>query len=393
MSAVDVLVVGAGVAGCTAAIGLARQGLGVTLVDRAELPRHKVCGCCLNSAAVRVLDELQLARPLRLAGATPIDRIEVFCEKRSLALSSRGGLAVSRYTLDQTLRRAAIDAGCTVYDQTAATIERLPPDSHASVSVRCQSRRSDAPHHIDAQIVLVADGLAGSCTARVDSAKRLTRTDSLRGYGTRLPAGQHIADPGSVAMLCGTGGYVGTVVLEDGSLDIAAAMNPRWVKACRGPAQAAQTLAKRSGRPLPAFAQEAIWKATAPLTSRRKKLWMPRVFFLGDSAGYVEPFTGEGMAWAMKSAVALQPLVPHAIERWDDRIGRDWQCAHRHAVQTNQWRCKLFSKALRRPKLISTAIRLANAMPPIARQSIASSCLPPMFASTPEPSTTEPTPT
>ncbi|HVZ22947.1 MAG TPA: FAD-dependent oxidoreductase, partial [Vicinamibacterales bacterium] len=58
MSAPDVLVVGAGPAGCMAAVRLARAGATVRLVDRARFPRHKLCGDTINPGSLSVLDAI-----------------------------------------------------------------------------------------------------------------------------------------------------------------------------------------------------------------------------------------------------------------------------------------------------------------------------------------------
>ena len=50
-----------------------------------------------------------------------------------------------------------------------------------------------------------------------------------------------------------------------------------------------------------------------------------RLFLLGDAAGYVEPFTGEGIAWALASGRAIAPLALRAIERWEPRLAGEWE--------------------------------------------------------------------
>ena len=380
MSHVDVLVVGAGVAGSTAAIGLARHGLDVMLVDRAKFPRHKVCGCCLNSEAGQVLDDLGLGKSLQQIGATPIDRIEIYSHNRSVSLASKGGFAVSRYALDAMLHDVAKQSGCVVLDQTTARITQTT-EQVAAVPVHHAQPGLNRRATIQAKVVIVADGLAGSCTSGIEEAKRKVQPNSLRGYGAQLPADQHTAAPGQVAMHCGRGGYVGTVVLEDGSLDIAAAMKSHWVKAHRSPSRVVEAIMMQSGLALSGL-HSLSWRATAPLTGHRQKLWMPRVFFLGDSAGYVEPFTGEGMAWAMRSARALEPIVLQALECWDARLGTDWEHAYRCAVQRRQWRCRLFARLLRQPRLVASMISLAGLLPVSAIQTGAGALLPPMFRTT-----------
>ena len=71
------------------------------------------------------------------------------------------------------------------------------------------------------------------------------------------------------------------------------------------------------------------WQGTAGLTRQTQPLAEERLFLLGDAAGYVEPFTGEGIAWALASAQAVAPLARRAMERWDPQIARDWSVLHR----------------------------------------------------------------
>lgn len=388
MKRVDVLIVGAGVAGAMAAVHLSRAGLGVLLVDRAAFPRHKVCGCCLNHEAVSSLADAGLSHALREAGARPIDRIVVRCGRRSIALPSRGGVSLSRFKLDALLIQAAQQAGCEVLTETTARITQLPTHENEYVAVDLSSANALVDASIQARVVLVADGLAGSCTAAIDQARRQTKPASLRGYGTQLPAAAHDQPAGRVVMHCGSGGYVGTVVLEDGSLDVAAAMKPAWVKACRAPGAAAEQLLSAAGQTLPSLDAYA-WRATAPLTGARDQPWLAGVLFLGDAAGYIEPFTGEGMAWAMRSATTAVPFAIQAANGWHDAIGKAWQQAYHDAVGRQQWRCKLFSALLARPRLLSVGLAASSVLPPKLQTLAARATMPAMFRPAHRPHTPE----
>lgn len=324
-----------------------------------------------------MLDDLGLGSKLKQAGAQSIDHVTVACAGRSIRLSSRGGVALSRYVLDAIMLDAAEQAGCEVRDETTARISATL-DHYAGVCVDCTGPGTRATSKIRARLVLVADGLAGSCSAGIEGTKRATHPDSLRGYGAHLPAGQHKLCTGEVVMRCGAGGYVGTVVLEDGSLDVAAAMNPGWVKACRGPAEAASRLCSEAGQGLDGL-DALAWRGTAPLTGGRARLWAPRIFFLGDAAGYVEPFTGEGMAWAMRSARTATPFAKQALQGWDERIGLAWEHAYRKEVQSKQWRCRLFATLLKYPSAVSTCIAIANRLPGSLKQTTARFAMPSLF--------------
>ncbi len=68
-----------------------------------------------------------------------------------------------------------------------------------------------------------------------------------------------------------------------------------------------------SGLPFPATMAAAQWHGPARLTHRRQRLFGDRHFVTGDAAGYIEPFTGEGMAWALANGQAVVPLVLESL--------------------------------------------------------------------------------
>jgi len=101
---------------------------------------------------------------------------------------------------------------------------------------------------------------------------------------------------------------------------------------------------------------------------------------LGDAAGYVEPFTGEGMAWALRSSSAALPIVTDAIVNgWLPRHAQQWDKAYRLAVRKNQWRCRLFSAVLRRPRLTRAVLATTGRLPERVRHTGSCLALPPMF--------------
>ncbi|MEM6365780.1 MAG: FAD-dependent oxidoreductase, partial [Planctomycetota bacterium] len=115
----DAIVIGAGIAGCLAAAGLARLGRRVLLVEKSKLPRDKVCGACLNLDAIAGLRAAGVWEDIvRLRGHD----LGGYCVRspgnREMKLSLPGGHAVSRYAMDRVLARAAIDAGADYLDQT-----------------------------------------------------------------------------------------------------------------------------------------------------------------------------------------------------------------------------------------------------------------------------------
>ena len=145
-------------------------------------------------------------------------------------------------------------------------------------------------------------------------------------------------------MAVGRGGYVGLVRVEDGSLNVAAAFERRFLRAVGGPAPASALLLEESGFPAVPALGEAEWRGTVSLTRETRPIAAERVFLVGDATGYVEPFTGEGMAWAILSAEAVEHLAFRAIEAWNPDLARSWStfrkmCNSRRALMSARNQC------------------------------------------------------
>ena len=136
-------------------------------------------------------------------------------------------------------------------------------------------------------------------------------------------------------MACGAGGYTGLVRLEDGRLDVAAAFDAAWVRAAGGPGRAAARLLREAGWPAPDRLEALPWRGTPALTRRPRRVAAERLFVVGDAAGYVEPFTGEGMAWALASGAAVAPLAARAVT-WRPELARRWADLHSRVVGRRQ---------------------------------------------------------
>jgi len=339
----DVLVIGAGPAGSVTARELARRGSRVLLVDRASFPRPKVCGCCLNGAAIRTLERLRLDHVLE--GAAPLDRLVLTAGARTAELPLGRGLALSREALDSRLLAEAVRSG----------VEFRP----GTIMNR------DGELMTQARVVVVATGLMRGETP--------AKCGSRIGAGVVLPASAapSFYEPQAIHMAVGRGGYVGLVRLEDDRLDVAAAFDASFVKTAGGMGPAAESILRGAGRPVPHGLATGAWKGTPALTRRPPRVAGPRFFAVGDAAGYVEPFTGEGLAWAVMSGAALAPIAARAARAWDDSLAREWERTHRHIIGRRQRICRLVARVLRSPFLCRLAVRALGALPVLGRPVVA----------------------
>ena len=119
------------------------------------------------------------------------------------------------------------------------------------------------------------------------------------------------------------------------------------------------------------------WKGTPPLTRRVSSLGEERLFLVGDAAGYVEPFTGEGMTWALIAARTVAPLAVTAARRapWDASHETNWSTAHR-ALQRRMRSCGRTTRLLRRPLATRLAVRILAVFPWLAARSVRDACDP-----------------
>ncbi|MGP0068371.1 MAG: NAD(P)/FAD-dependent oxidoreductase [Isosphaeraceae bacterium] len=331
----DAIVIGAGPAGALAARQLAGMGLRVLLVEKRRFPRAKVCGGCLNGRALAILDSVGLETLVAQSGGVRLGRFWLQFRGRRASIDLPVGAAVSRDRFDAGLVEAAIAKGACFLPETSARIGAVVDQTRlVQLSTSSQARA------VRSRLVLLACGLGGSClpngsTLRVQMARR-----SRIGAGCRVDVGPSDYGEGTIFMAVARHGYVGVVRMEDGSLNVAAAFQPEMMRGHGSPGAAAMAVLTESGMPEIVELPSARWEGTSRLTRQTRPIAEERVFLLGDAAGYVEPFTGEGMTWALASGKAVAPLALRAIERWEPRLSDEWDLLHRRLVRNRQVVCR-----------------------------------------------------
>ena len=365
----DAVVIGAGPAGAVAARELARRGRSVLLVDKAKFPRRKVCGCCLNGNALAALAAVGLGDlPSRL-GAVPLHSLKLAAGGRT-ATVPLSGVSLSREAFDLALIGEAVAAGAEFVPGCKATMG-LVEGEHRLVFVN--------ESLVLANIVLVADGLNGRTAASAVGFEVPATASSRIGAGV-VVVGQPGFFPGAIFMATGRGGYVGLVVLEDGRLDIAAAFDTAFVRDVGGLGEAAtRTLAEAGFPEIPSLAT-ADWKGTPALTRTPDRIAGERWFAVGDASGYVEPFTGEGMAWAVGGATAVARLT---ADGWNPTLPAKWESLHHRLIGQRQRFCQLLAPALRSRLVRRMMVSALRVLPVLASPFVRGLNRPPALA--PEP--------
>lgn len=357
----DAVIVGAGPAGAVTALQLARRGSAALLIDRSTFPRWKVCGCCLNGATLGALSALGMEHVFRAAGVPRLSRMRLAVGSGAVTLPLREGVALSRETLDTALIGAAVDAGAQFLDGADAV---LLHDADETRTI--QLRHKGAVAEVRARIAVAADGLGGTFLRRLEPMEPVIDPVSPIGAGAAFENAPPFYEPGTIYMACGSGAYVGAVRLEDGRLDVAAAIRRVALRASAGIGPLLRATLEENRFPVPAGWARAEWKGTPALTRTRRRLAGRRLFVVGDSASYVEPFTGEGIAWAIQAAGLLVSGLPERLETWNDDLGEAWETRYRSFLRRHGRVCRLARTVLRHRGVARTAVALLGRAPWLA---------------------------
>jgi menaquinone-9 beta-reductase len=358
----DVIVIGAGPAGSITARELAVRGASVLLIDKSQFPRAKVCGCCLSAAALKSLRSCGLGDlPARL-GAVPIHSLQLCSGTMTLDTPLTEELSISRQLLDAALITEATNCGAHFLPRTAAAVEKADGQKLFVIAIAGEDTRI-----LSAKLVVAADGLGGVSTQNFPELATVVDPLSRIGMGTVSEQAPSFYQPGTIYMTYGDGGYLGLVRLEDGRLDIAAALNSEYLKSCHTAPAAARELLNNSHWPVPLDLDQLAWKGTVPLTRTRESVATERLFLVGDAASYVEPFTGEGIAWAIQSALLLAPLLTKALNSYDESFIWRWQHIYRRSIVRAQRPTKLVAQLLRNPQLTTNTVDVLIKAPFISK--------------------------
>ena len=370
----DAVVVGAGPAGSLAAIGLARKGLRTAIVERAARGRDKCCGRCLAARVAPLLrrhgllDEVtSLAEGTTSAfrlrtgeDAGPID-LPIMDEDGSPSASS-GGWLVRRDRLDDRLFEIAVGAGAIPIRPASA---RLLDEGRADAArLRVVGERSS--FEVRAPLVVAADGV-GSGLARAAGLADDRSAGRKFGFAAALEGGDLAArlelEPDRIEMLAEEGGYLGLVRERGSSSRVHAAALVSPASPTRDPrAFVRRVLGDRAGADL----------HVGPILAAGPMPWRPRlvargaIALVGDAAGYHEPFTGEGMAWALESADALLDAVEEH-RGWNADAAATYASIHRRRVGRRRLACRAIAALAARPRWLGAAARAAARMPALGR--------------------------
>ena len=332
----DVAVVGAGPAGSTCAALCAAAGLRTLVLERAHFPREKVCGDCLNPACWPVLDRLGVSARIAALPHARLEAVEVIgTDERVLHYplpgGDRGEIAVKRSAFDAVLLERAAEQGATVKQGVAV------------VAVEAGWRVHAGEEAFEADTLVAADG-RNSTVARLLGLLPAAHKDRL-GLQAHLPARN--GDGNKVTMRLLPCGYCGVAEVGGGEINVCLVARARDLDRLKAWANE-----KFSLQP------EQAWRSIAPLARAPLPPVQERLLLVGDAARVVEPFTGEGISYALGSGVlAAEAIISGDLPRYAAR--------HRDLYRGRLWVNELAKAAVLHPRIATQTLRLARFWPPL----------------------------
>jgi flavin-dependent dehydrogenase len=353
----DVIVVGAGPAGAATAILLAERGFDVLVLDRAAFPRPKLCGEYLSPEAARVLDRLGVLKALDVAGAVPLGGMRITApdgtvvEGRYRPVGAwrpyrEHALAIPRETLDGTL---------------AERLRALPVDFRERVRVTdvlVEDRRvvgvaaldaGGAICHFRATLVIAADGRASVVAHqlglhRPHGLQRMALVTYVTGLEGVTDLGEIFVDPPDYAILnpVAPGRVNMSLVVPLGD---AARFSDRLDAFFMARVKQLPHLARR----VAGAEMTARLRALGPLAYRVAAPTIGGVMLVGDAAGFYDPFTGEGVFTALRSAELAVETATAALRAGD--------CSATALAAYTRSRRALFAGKARLTQLLQLVIR------------------------------------
>jgi flavin-dependent dehydrogenase len=340
----DAIIIGAGPAGSTAALLLARAGWSVALVEKAEFPRRKVCGEFISAPALSLLARMGVAEDILQHAGPEVREVAVFAGERTISgrmPRADGpipyGRALCREHLDTLMLDAARRAGAVLWQPWRVKSHSLVDGTH----VCCIERKLPYERkRLSAPVVIAAHGSWD--TGRLAFTANRQSASDLFAFKVHFRGGT--LGPACMPLVAFPGGYGGLVTSDSGRVSFSCCMRRDVLAECRaemaGVTAGAAVLAHVFGacrgmrNAVGSAVRAEAWLAAGPLQPGIRSPCGEGYFAVGNAMGEAHPIVAEGISMAIQSAWLLcERLLAARSTNWN-AVARDYEAAYRRNFQT-----------------------------------------------------------
>jgi menaquinone-9 beta-reductase len=362
----DVIVAGAGPAGSSAAIHLAQAGLRVLLVEQKKFPRAKLCGEFISPECQRHFQTLGVAEAMNYA--SPAALVEtVFYSSRGHHLTIPSGwfggsaaLGLSRAVMDNVLLRRAQECGVSVLEGASISEPILGGQQVFGVRVKIDG----CEHEFRAPLTIDATGRARILTRKLNGSEQRSRP-KLIAFKVHLRKTRVAGNACEIYFY--PEGYGGLSTVEGEVSNLCFIISAEQVKRHHSDPETVmrQTVMKnaRAAYTLKDAEIESEWlSASWERFGRYRPSPAKGLLAIGDSAAFIDPFTGSGMLMAFESGeLAAQVIVHHRDELNSEELGSEYAAAYRGNFDSRLRICGLLRRAAFKPRLAGLGIAICGA--------------------------------
>ena len=362
-NAFHVVIIGAGPAGSSAAIALARKGYEIALIDKQPFPREKLCGDFVNPINWPILENLAvaervLARPhSEVTGfrITSHSGAEAQTSFKSTTQQRTIGLGLRRAHLDQVLVERAAELGVSI--RLGCRVEGL------TKTERGWRVALGTDEILRAKLIIGADGRNSWVAQQLGMNSGVSTHGRCIGFQTRLRSPG--AAQGKIEIHLFPGGYAGLVALGDGTVSLGLAIDrsklPRERAAefllteCLPQNLHLKTILQKSER-------VAELRSAYPVYFPRRRCYTHGAVLAGDAARVSEPISGEGVFFALQSGLLAADTLDQALRSGEVSANylRRYEESCAHAFRRRSIVNSLLRFAMYRPALLTPLIRLSE---------------------------------
>lgn len=366
MKETEVLIIGGGLAGLTAAIHLSKKGFEVIVIEKNEFPKHKVCGEYISNEVVPYLNWLGInSKDLH---PTLITKLQFsICNGKAInCVLPLGGFGISRYALDEYLYRKAVSYGCTILKDSVESV--VFNENQFTVTTLNN-------------VLLKAKIVLGAFGKRSNVDQKLNRS-FIQKKSPWLAVKAHYSGnfPDDLVGLHNfKGGYCGVSKVENNKINICYLADYETFKRYKNIEEYQKAVVFKNPN-LKLLFEKCTMLFDKPLTIsqiyfEQKKAVENHILMIGDTAGLIHPLCGNGMAMAIHSAKIVSELVELFLNKeiksradLEKKYKQEWKFNFEKRIRAGRFLARLLQHQKVSEFLLQIVIKFPLLLPKIIKR-------------------------